>query len=191
VLRKSSALITLLCLSEVTWANAGVPMIFLVMPAFAISLVPIIVIEAIYIGKRLGIPLTKSSKTALVSNLVSTAVGIPLTWLLLTAVQLLFGGDGAFGIDTLRGKILSVTLQAPWLIPYESDLHWMIPVAGIFLLIPFFFVSWFCEYRVSVQMLSNHNPPRVKSVVRNANVITYVLLVLWPLGFMMSNTSSG
>ena len=176
-------LFVLLCASSVASANAGVPMIFLVMPAFGLSLVPIVLIEAAYLSKQLNLGFRKAIKTTNISNLVSTLVGIPLTWLLLVIIQMLAGGGGGFGLDTTLGRVLSVTLQAPWLIPYESDLHWMIPTAGLVLLVPFFFVSWWSEYLVSRRVLKELQQQSVKVAVRNANIVTYALLALWPVGF--------
>jgi hypothetical protein len=165
-------------------------MIFLVMPAYGLSIIPIILIESIYLSKKLEIKASRAAKTATISNLISTIIGIPLTWLLLVLIQMLAGGGGSFGLDTTLGKVLSVTLQAAWLIPYESDLHWMIPVAGLVLLVPFFFVSWWSEYFVSKKILKKNSAQKVKLEVRNANIITYALLALWPMGYwILSNTN--
>lgn len=179
-----------LCIPGEALANAGVPMIFLAMPALGLSIIPIILIEAIYLGKKLQLNFSSAAKTTTISNLVSTLVGVPLTWLILVIVQMLAGGGGAFGLDTTLGKVLSVTLQAPWLIPYESDLHWMIPVAGLVLLIPFFFASWWSEYLVSKKILKDQPAKSVKIEVRNANILTYTLLAFWPIGFWVLNNAS-
>ncbi len=175
----------LLCVPGVASANAGVPMIFLAMPTLGLSIIPIIVIEAIYLSKKLELTIYTAFKTTTLSNLFSTIVGIPLTWLLLVFIQMLAGGGGALGLDTTLSKVLSVTLQAAWLIPNESDIHWMIPVAGSVLLVPFFFASWWSEYVMSKKMLKGHPAQRIKIEVRNANIITYALLVFWPIGFWM------
>ncbi len=180
----------LLCMPGMASANAGIPMIFLAMPALGLSIIPIIVIEAIYLSKKLELTIYTAFKTTTLSNLVSTIVGIPLTWLLLVLIQMLAGGTSGFGLDTTLGKVLSVTLQAAWLIPYESDLHWMIPVAGSILLVPFFFASWWSEYLISKKMLKAHPAQRIKIAVRNANIITYALLVFWPIGFWMLNSGA-
>ncbi|WP_316368816.1 hypothetical protein [Candidatus Thiodiazotropha sp. CDECU1] len=166
-------------------------MIFLVMPALGLSIIPIILIEAMYLSRKLGLKTASAVKTTTISNLVSTLAGVPLTWLLLVLVQMVAGGGGAFGLDTMLGKVLSVTFQAAWLIPYESELYWMIPVAGLVLLVPFFFVSWWSEYLVTKKILHDHPAQTVKVVVRNANIITYTLLVLWPIGFWVINNTTG
>ncbi len=181
----------LLCVPGAASANAGVPMIFLAMPVLGLSIIPIIIIEAIFLGKKLEIDALPSFKITTISNLVSTVAGIPLTWVLLVLIQMIFGGGGALGLETTLAKVLSVTLQAPWLIPYESNLHWMIPVAGGVLLFPFFFASWWSEYLVSKKMLKGHSAQRIKIAVRNANIITYCLLGFWPMGFWVMNNAPG
>lgn len=174
----------------IAYANAGVPMLFLAMPVFLISLVPIIAIETIYISKGLELTLGQSLKTVSISNVVSTIIGIPFTWFLLVLVQMITGGGGAYGINSVMGKVLAVTWQAPWLIPYEEELNWMIPVAGLVLLIPFFFASWWSEYFVSRKLNKTLPSLSVKNSVRNANLITYLLLAVWPVGFWVFSSAA-
>lgn len=160
-------------------------MIFLAAPVFAISILPIVLIESYYLSKSLALKLSEAIKIASLSNLYSTIIGIPLTWIILVFVQMITGGGKAYGLDSVVGKIISVTWQSPWLIPYESDLNWMIPIAGAVLLIPFFFVSWWAEYTVTKIYTKSHPNQKVLLKVRNANLITYGLLVLWPVGFFL------
>ncbi|WP_444938922.1 hypothetical protein [Microbulbifer sp. JMSA002] len=174
----------------IAYANAGVPMLFLAMPTFLVSLVPIIAIETLYISKGMTLPLVQSLKTVSISNVASTIIGIPLAWLLLVLIQLVTGGGGVYGIDSLMGKILAVTWQAPWLIPYEEDLNWMIPAAGLILLIPFFFASWWSEYFISQKLNKTLPSVSVKIKVRNANLITYSLLAVWPIGFWVLSSAT-
>ncbi len=178
---KISILFALAIFPGLAQANAGVPMIFLVMPAMALSIIPIIVIEAIYISKKLGLSNKVSARTVTISNLASMTVGIPVSWIFLVLIQMTTGGGSAYGLNNALTKVLAVTWQAPWLIPYESDLHWMVPVAGLVLLIPFFFVSWWSEYFVSKKLIKSVEDKIIKIAVRNANLITYGLLTLWPI----------
>lgn len=184
---------TLLCLASavilpsMAHADAGVPMLFLVMPVFGLSLVPIVLIEAVYLQRKLGISFRSAGVASLAANAASTIAGIPFAWLTLVALQLVTGGGGAYGLDSVLGRVAAVTWQAPWLIPYESDLHWMIPVAGTVLLVPFFFVSWWVEYRVCLKRVPYVPSSEVKYAVRNANLITYALLLFWPLVFYILN----
>jgi hypothetical protein len=68
----------------------------------------------------------------------------------------------------------------------------MIPIAGLVLLVPFFFVSWWSEYLVSKRILKHCSAQSIKAEVRNAtNIITYALLSFWPVGFWILNNAAG
>jgi hypothetical protein len=111
--------------------------------------IPVVAIEA-WIARKIVRLSVKRSVLVLASagaNAVSTLVGIPLVWGILVLIELFFvpRGGQALGIDSFWHRVVAVTVQAPWLIPYESELHWMIPLAAIVLLVPFFFASVFVE----------------------------------------------
>ena len=189
-LNKTTLVSLALLVPGIAGANAGVPMLFLAMPAFIVSLLPIIAIETLYISKGLGLTPGQSLKTVSIANLVSTIIGVPLTWLLLVLVQLATGGGSAYGMNSVMGKVLAVTWQAPWLIPYEDDLGWMIPFAGLVLLIPFFFTSCWSECFILKKLNKTLPSQIVKEKVRNANLITYLLLTLWPIGFWVLGSAA-
>ncbi|MBI3353090.1 MAG: hypothetical protein HY036_10995 [Nitrospirae bacterium] len=152
------------------YADAGVPMIFITFPSMLIALIPIIIIESIVMSRYLSLATGRSLKAASIGNIVSTVIGIPLTWLLLVILQLLTGGGSAYGLNGPFKKFLAITWQAPWLIPYESELYWMIPAATLILLVPFFFASWLIEYKVEKRLLSDIAADRVNRAVRDANL---------------------
>lgn len=64
----------------------------------------------------------------------------------------------------------------------------MILFSGLFLLIPFYFVSWWSEFLVSKKMLADTvlSTNDIKTKVRNANLITYSLLAFWPIGWYVA-----
>jgi hypothetical protein len=127
-------------------ANVGVSMLFVTLGAMVLALLPIIAVETFILSMQLGLPFGTAAKVASIANAVSTLVGIPVTWFLLLLGQLFTGGGSAYGLDTAWKKFLAVTWQAPWLIPYDEDLHWMGPSAALSLLVPFFFASWWIEW---------------------------------------------
>jgi hypothetical protein len=160
------------------YANAGVPMLAVVWPLSWAALIPVIAIEAA-IGRRIAdISWGRSLLGTALANAVSTLVGIPLTWGALLLIQMVVpGGGGAeLGIDTLVGKFFAVTLQAPWLIPYDTDLYWMVPAAVLFML-PFFgLVSVFVE-RPLFRLVTKCDALAARSWSWRANLITYGILI--------------
>ena len=71
----------------------------------------------------------------------------------------------------------AVTVQSPWLIPYEADLGWMIPVAALVLCVPFFFMSVFVEAFIARRLLASHAPAHVRSWSWRANLASYGAIV--------------
>ena len=168
-------------------ANAGVPMIFLTLPGMALALIPVILVEARVLLKGLGLTPRLAFKVAAWSNVLTTFVGVPLTWAILLVLEGVTGGDRAYGINTPVKKLLAVTWQAPWMIPYEADhnLYWMVPTAMMWLLVPTFFMSWWLEYLAAARMLRDMERARLKSAMFRANLVSYALLELCALGWLL------
>lgn len=166
-------------------------MLFVTWPGMLLALVPVVAIEAWIAKPRLKLPVGRTLRYIAIANVVSTIVGIPITWLVLVGLELLStrGGMG-FGLYTPWRKVLAVTVQAPWLVPYESDLYWMVPAAALALLPAYFLASWGIEYAVVTWLLarsapviyelgSSDTPPRlVRRTVLLANAGSYAILTL-------------
>lgn len=169
-------------------ADTGVPMLFVTLPMMLLALIPIVAIEALVLSRTLAVRYWFTAGWTTVSNLLSTLLGVPLTWTVLVGVQIVTGGGVAHdALNTFRGRLLAVTWQAPWLIPYESELHWMIPAATLTLFVPFFFVSYAAEYAVHKHTIRSHSRVSVARATLLANVASYILLAayvcaLWVAG---------
>jgi hypothetical protein len=110
------------------------------------------------------------------ANIISTFVGWPIAWILLVFIQMVTGGGGSHGLDSPIGVILSVTQQAPWLIPYESELYWMIPVAMTVLLIPFFFVSVYSERFILKKIWKEEEASEIIQFSWSSHLYSYAFL---------------
>ena len=173
-------------------ANAGVPMIAIVFPEMILSLVPVILIEIAVLIKRLKINKQKTVLAVVAGNLYSTLFGISLTWIILVVIQVITGGDrGIYNIGILLRNILSVTWQAPWLMP-SNDLHWQIPAAALFLLIPFFFASWLMETWLEMIILKKEISDKkyFKRSVFFANLFSYLFLAAASVVFLIWNRNT-
>ncbi len=168
------------------YANIGLPMLAITLPALIAGLLPIIFIESFVMKKILARSFKDVFRVVFLGNIISTFVGIPITWGLLAFFQMTTGAGRAFGLKTLADKFLAVTWQAPWLIPYADQAHWMIPASVIFLLIPFFFASWFIEYMIAKNMLKDLSKKIVNRAIFKVNIVSYALMeilaCLWLLG---------
>ncbi len=169
-------------------ADAGIPMIFLAFPAMVLLLVPVVIIEGLLCKKWLGLTTWTAMKSNAVSNAVSTIVGVPFAWAIMLALE--FGTMGLVdrspAIQNWNSPLANVIfffLSSAWIGPPEGKSLWlaaMVPAATLVLLIPFFFASYGLEYLVLRFMVGmpeggppNVSYPRVRTAVRNANLITY------------------
>lgn len=161
-------------------ANAGLPMIVPSLGLMAIGLVPIIIIEQRVMARSLNLPAPRVYGAVTLGNLVSTVIGIPLTWLwcwfavgIPTDVVIGYGNS-----TTPVAKLAMVTLGAAWLPPVETDIHWMAPAAMLMLLVPFGLVSWAVESVIARRSLPEVPAAAVRTAVLRANLASYALLAL-------------
>lgn len=160
-------------------ADAGVPMIFLTLPAMILALVPIILVEAFMASRCLKLPFRGLLKGVGVANVVSTVIGTPITWILLVVLQAATYGGGVSNLATPRGRFLAVTLEAPWLSTADTPgADWVLPTATLFLLVPFFFVSWGVEYLVMRYFLRGAEKGPLWKTVGKMNFVSYCGLAL-------------
>lgn len=171
-LHRFAACFFLLAFAGNASANVGVPMLALTLPAMVVAL------EAVVLGRILGTSVLSRVKSVAIANVLSTVVGIPFTWAALVALQGATGGISAHGIATPTERLLAVTWQAPWLILYEGELHWMIPTASLVLLAPFFFASYITEAHVISHYEPRYCKSRLRPAVFQANLLSYILLAV-------------
>jgi hypothetical protein len=148
-------------------------MIFIEVPFLVLALFPVALLEAEVYRKGLGLSARKALAGSLVANLCSTFLGIPVAWFVLVVADLAVGGGGAWGLDTPLLRLAAVTVQAPWLIPYEGEFYWMIPAASLFLMVPFFVASALTERYVLLQWWPEAERRKLTSRVWLANLLSY------------------
>lgn len=159
------------------FADIGVPMIGLILPAAWLLLIPVIFIEAFVGGRITKMPFRRILAVATASNCFSTLLGVPLAWLTMALVEGHFFGT-AKGLDSVWKEIYAVTIQAPWLIPYDKDLDWMIPTAAAVLVLPLWMMSVVSEYFIVRRMLPELSCDMKWRWTWKANAISYVFLLI-------------
>ncbi len=165
-------------------ADAGIPMLPFAYPVIIVFLLPVIVIEAVYIRMRLRTDWKNTFSATAKANLTTLLLGFPLSWLIFLIVELVFYMALAFsGIEdhihwTIAPRVtefLIVITSAAWMGPVEEK--WAIPVAYVVLLIPSFVLSGFLEAR-SVSK-AGLGPQRLcRRVIWQANILSYIFLAI-------------
>jgi hypothetical protein len=160
----------------VVGADIGLPMVAVWLPPAWVALLPIILIEAAVGVRAFAIPTRRALIGQAVANCVSTLLGLPITWAVLAFTESRCCGT-ALGLNSLPRKAYAVTVQAPWLIPYESELRWMVPVAVLVLAVPFYLMSVGSEYLVLRWMLRDIPQRSLHRWVVWANAASYAFLL--------------
>jgi hypothetical protein len=139
-------LVLAVCFPDMAQANAGLPMIVIAWPAAWLLLIPIVLFEAFLAHKIIHVDFKKAIKISSIANIVSTLIGMPITWVILVAAQMGLGGGTGFPLDTLGQQIYSAIVQSAWLIPYTNTPTWMPILSVIFLTLMFGLTSIWTEY---------------------------------------------
>ncbi|WP_437605550.1 hypothetical protein WMF20_31170 [Sorangium sp. So ce834] len=172
-------------------ANAGIPMIVFAWPASWIAFVPVVLVEAAVARRVLRLPTRDAIKLSLSANAWSTLAGIPITWALLTVLEMTVGPILSMARDDLgpAASLLLLPISAPWLGPVEEG--WRVLAAGAFLCVPFFFASVWIEARSAGRRVPAADALRW---AKRANSATYgfflVALALFALISWMSHARS-
>lgn len=163
-------------------------MLFLHMPAILIALLPIIAVETFVATRAFKCSWRTVAPAITRANLMSMLLGFPLLWLCMVLISLLLslfvGGGTMHGIDSTGQKVYAVTVQAAWLMPYETELYWMVPCAALVMLVPAFFMSVLVERFFLKRSWSNYSPSAIASFSWKAHMASYLILVLlWLAAF--------
>jgi hypothetical protein len=160
-------------------ADIGVPMIFPQVILMVFAFVPVVLIESLIIRSRFPLASPRVLKDVGLANLCTTLLRVPLAWGLMFSLELVSPHGGtALGLDSPMKMLAAVTLQAAWLVPYETELSWMIPAAATVLLIPCFLISLFIEWRILFRRWPEQDRSAVFSAVFRANVWSYLFLFI-------------
>ena len=156
-------------------------MLFYFYPAAFLFFIPIVAVEAWAAARVFKFELWQGVKLSFFANLFSTLLGVPLTWLLLLLVQIIFGGGTWRDLDLFWNRVYVVTLGAPWLFPYEAALNWIMPTAALVLSLFFFAASYWLEAWVVWRWVLKREVEikRVRRWSLYANLCTYGVLWLY------------
>jgi hypothetical protein len=167
-------------------ADIGLPMIFITLPLMFAGLIPVVFLETWVARPLLGANYGETFRAVTKANLISTAIGVPLAWLAMLALDLLMWALGGQLLEKVPEtpllNLIGVILFPSWLVS-ESDSYWTIPVAAIALLIPTFFASWLLEAFFVAKDI-NVDRPIVRYAMFKANAVSYCFLLLAGCGWL-------
>ena len=154
------------------------------------ALIPVIVIEAFVIRKRLVLWYARAFAGAAKANLVSTLVGVPLAWAIMLAVEfatlyptVLAAEKWHWRLDQSPVLYIFYVLGMAWTGPAAHS-AWPIALAATLLLIPTFFVSIRIERPLYRRFYTEQDTVSVDYACWFANLFSYALLFLAACGWI-------
>jgi hypothetical protein len=160
-------------------ADVGVPMLLVQWPLMLCALIPVIAVEAEVARRQLALPYRKAFAGAAKANLLSTAAGVPLAWVIMvaiefaTAVPLMVASDKRqWHLENSPMQYVVDVLTMAWTVGSTRA----VALAAALLLIPTFFVSVYLERRSYRRSWPDLDRAAVDRSVWFANLASYSLL---------------
>ncbi len=174
----------LLLVPAYCFGNVGIPVIAITYPGFAVLLLPIIITEYFIIKSIINTEKKTIIVSTVVSNSVSTLIGVPLAWAVLLILEIVTTSTSAIQSEGLMYFVGSIALQSAWM-QSLNDNYWMLPASVIINLIPAYFLSKYSEYIITKKMIKTVEKDQIKKAVFKANNITYVSLFAIAVGYLI------
>lgn len=171
-------------------ANVGLPLIVYIFPAGIFDLVPIVFLEGLIISRKLISTAKKKVYFAsFIANLITSIIGIPLSWLFLVAISLLKNDSCGPGYESWGSTILTTLRQIAWICPsnsfYETPVKYithLILALSLCLLVAYILSVQF-EYWILKKMLKPIEASQFKKTVYIANALSYFFLLMTIITF--------
>jgi hypothetical protein len=185
------AFILILAIPSIALANMGLPMLAVAWPLSIPAFIPVVVLETWVVHRALNLNVHSAAIQMIKANLLSTLVGIPLAWIASVAIEMaltfLFISTNVSKSYPPHevGEIGQVILSAPWLGPFDSGGHWIIPSAMMVLLVPFFFGSYWTEAWYLTRSKPRAERALIRRAVWNANLVSYLALLFACIGWLI------
>jgi hypothetical protein len=175
----------LLFFSQSALADVGVPTIMLFEPLMISLLLPVIFVEFMIMRKHLrSLPKLKILKAVSISNVCSTLIGFPITWMMVLIIQILYStllnsSLDFFKIEWKKQIQIRYFLEPAWSAPHEHPTNVEMLGIGISLtimLIASFFMSYWIEHKITSKICKETDISLIKKSVWHANIASYILL---------------
>ena len=178
IFRGLSAVFGIFGLPGSAFADTGLALM-VTLPLLLVVLTPIVLVEAFVFARRLHLAYGLSLKAMAAANSISTLLGVPIAWGFVWAGLSVANAAGTHSppIAALLRVIFSWD-------PDDAHTAWILPVATLVLMVPFFCASWILEFHVACWFFpkspQDYSTTRgdIRRAVMYANAASYAGLVI-------------
>lgn len=182
------------------FADVMLPFIVWGYPAMVALLLPVILVEFLYLRRCVKCGWWKLLRATGQANAASTLVGVPIVWIILMLCDIPIEAaiDASPWLQPLAttnahtsplSQIVYSVLYAPFGLMEVNSPHWVFPLMVLVLFVPFYFLSVWIESGVMHRVLEPSGEveptisPKLRRAVGVANLLSYCFLyavsVLW------------
>lgn len=185
LMRVATLVVVLLAGTSPAWANVGVPLIDYLFPGFWMLLPAIMLLEwamALFVLRK-GAWI--AAKVAVVANIFSTLVGIPIKAVLVTAMiqavnqsPFTLTEESWRLLNPLQKFLIAVVGSAPFGVGWRSPLEFEVVLMAYWglLLLPFLLLSVWTEWLVAKRLLAKGDRRLARRWAWLANLVSYAAL---------------
>jgi hypothetical protein len=200
--RTSNALLLFLVLliPSLAHADAILPCLALIWPITILLLIPIVLIEALYSRNRLQLGFWESIRVVGVANVLSSIAGLPIANLFAAGLQYVLESVYFHDINKLHEQATRLLVVEPNRLTRHDYLalhffglypRWILLVSAVTMVVICFLVSWWIEALWVRRYLAKKKTPSSErqscsTVIRNANVLSYVFVLLFSVWALMT-----
>ncbi|MDR0753472.1 MAG: hypothetical protein LBE95_02285 [Holosporaceae bacterium] len=183
--RKFVLSVAILFFQQAVYADVGVPTIMLFEPFMILLLIPVIFVEFMIMKRYLqSLPKLKVLKATAISNVCSTLIDFPVTWIMMLIMQFLYStllksALDFFKVEWKKQMQIRYFLEPAWSAPHEHPTNIQMFGIGISLtimLIASFFMSYWIEHKITSKICKEADVSVIKKSVWQANIASYILL---------------
>jgi len=185
-IQKLIAVILLVGIPSVVFATSDIPMVSIGLPSLLTLLIPIVIFKNFYFRKQLDADGSGTFFKIFLSNTFVVIIAYPLSWLLLLGVQIFVDKTFNFGMENTLEMICTVLFRSAWVSHSTNNFSWMVPMAGIIGLIPFYFISIFTETKILKYFFVEYEKKEIKTFVWKANTIVFSFFLALLIYFLIA-----
>ena len=164
----------LLLLPRLAIADTGIPMLALAWPVAWCLLPAVILSEAYFARRELGLAWGASVRLSAIANLISTFAGIPL---ILALVVVVGSTADALNLQSHVWRVLLFPFESLRTKPTGLNPFWPMYLSCAVLCVPFCAISIWLETRVGMRRLGTERAPAIRRWSFRANAASYAVII--------------
>ncbi len=171
------------------YADSGAPIVTRSLFGLFICLIPIILIESFYLGRKWGRSFQQIIKAVFIANLISTILGFLVSAVILNVLKSKIDDIVLQARVTPFHKVLAVLLswgEAGGYWPAGQEKIWTVGIAIVICFLPSFILSWLSECPLFFLSMKGLSHRQIRRDILVANLWSYLFLIAYAIYYVVT-----